>query len=386
MKNALLCSAVSSAAIAMSLVGGAAHAEPQREPRPAVGVAVPPGEVTAEEMVRRWGGDTKSGVTTDGPEVDKRSIAAPVVQPGYKVPRLSGGRPDLTGTWSNASNTSLMRPRNMPNLVMTDAKAREARQNNPQNIRQATDDKQSDTTAFDGKDLASGRGYNAGWIDPGTNYALVKGTWRTSWIVEPASGQLPLKPGVSQRPAPLGNGYDNPEERNVSERCIIFPTSGPPIGNFLYNNNVQIVQSRDSVAIVSEMAHDTRIIPLNAKHVATVLAPWMGDSIGWYDGDTLVVETINIQRPGATIPISPAAKITERFSRYNKDQVFYEFEVNDPTTYTQVLKGQMSLNRSPQIYEYACHEGNYGLEGILAGGRANDVLGKRNGGVNDRSE
>ncbi len=177
-----------------------------------------------------------------------------------------------------------------------------------------------------------------------------------------------------------------PEERNLNERCIVFPTSGPPIGNYLYNNNVQIVQSHDSVAIESEMAHDTRIVPLNSKHGATALSPFMGDSIGWYEGDTLVVETINAQRTGSVVPISPAAKITERFSRYNDNQIFYEFTVDDPTNYTQVWKGQMSLNRGSQMYEYACHEGNYGLEGILAGGRANDKLGKRNGGANDRNE
>ena len=223
-------------------------------------------------------GDIKSGVTVGGRETDQKAISAPTTEPGYKVPRLKDGRPDISGVWSNASNTSMRRPGGTKNLVMTDDEAAKARAANPQNVRQQTDDNQKTSDGLlTGKDLASGRGYNAFWIDPGNNYAIVKGTWRTSWIVDPPSGQVPFKPGISRSeyggPRPQnaagrdpGYGYNNPEERNLNERCFILGTSGPPIGNYLYNNTTQITQSPDHVVIMSEMIHDARIIPLNAKH------------------------------------------------------------------------------------------------------------------------
>ncbi len=324
-----------------------------------------------------------------GPEVDKAAITAPTVEPGYQVPRLKIGQPDLQGVWTNASNTPLRRPNSMPNLVMTDAENDRARESNPQNIRQATDDNQKQSDGLgDGKDLQGGRGYNAFWIDPGSSYANVKGTWRTSWIVEPANGQVPMKRGVTGSPygPRLGTGYDNPEERNLNERCIILGTSGPPIGNYLYNNNLRIIQSPDHVVIESEMIHDARIIPLNAEHKPKVLTPWMGDSIGWWEGDTLVVETINMTRGGSGVMMSPAGKIIERFSRYNDKQVFYEFEVIDDSIYTQPWKGQMALNAQDGMYEYACHEGNHGLLGILEGGRVADRQGRNIQEDGDREE
>lgn len=330
----------------------------------------------------------QTGDALTGPQLDKAAIDAPEVEPGYKAPRLAIGQPDLQGVWSNASNTTMRRPGAMKNLVMTDEQAAKARAENPSNIRQANDDNQKTSDGLlDGKDLKSGRGYNAFWIDPGNNYANVKGTWRTSWIVDPPNGQVPGKPGANvDRPVRLGTGYDNPEERNLNERCIILNTSGPPIGNYLYNNNLRIVQSPDYVVIESEMIHDARIIPLNAKHKPTAVSPWMGDSVGWWEGDTLVIETVNMTRGGSTVQISPAGKITERFSRYNDSQLFYEFKVEDPTFYTQAWKGQMSLNASPGLYEYACHEGNMGLLGILEGGRQADRDGRNISEAGDREE
>jgi hypothetical protein len=346
-------------------------------------------------------GDVRSGVTTAGPDTDQKAINAPTVEAGYKVPRLSDGHPDLTGTWSNASNTAMRRAAGK-NLVMTDAEAKAARAGNAQNIRQQTDDNQKLSDGIlNGKDLASGRGYNSFWIDPGNNYAFVKGTWRTSWIVDPPNGQVPMKggggagprgpgrggpPGAGGPARPAGYGYNNPEERNLNERCIILGTSGPPIGNYLYNNNLRIVQSPNAVMVESEMIHDARIIPLNADHKPAVLAPWMGDSVGWYEGDTLVVETVNMTRGGGGVQISPGGKITERFTRYNDKQVFYEFEVDDPALYTQKWKGQMALNAVNGVFEYACHEGNYAMPGILSAGRKNDREGKVNDSSRDGTE
>ena len=318
--------------------------------------------------------------------------------PGYRAPRLAIGQPDLQGVWTNASNTSLTRPAQFKSLVMTDEEATLARERNPSNIRQKTDDNQQLSDGLlDGKDLNAGRGYNAFWIDPGNNYANVKGTWRTSWIVDPPSGQIPFSEAgrkvASARRTGRGTGYDNPEERALGERCIIGfgGTGGPPMMNVLYNNNYQFIQSPDHVVIVVEMNHDARIIPLNGKHRPKEMAPYLGDSIGRWEGDTLVVETINLHPNqaigGGQVALTENGKITERFTRYSDNQVLYEFEINDPTLYTQVWKGEVALNRvDGEMYEYACHEGNYGLEGILAGGRANDKVGRNNRVDGDRDE
>jgi hypothetical protein len=321
------------------------------------------------------------------------------VAAGYVAPRLAIGQPDLSGVWSNASNTRMSRPAKFKTLVLSNEEAAKARAEDPSNIRQATDDNQKITDGkLDGKDLARGRGYNSFWIDPGNNYANVKGTWRTSWIVDPPSGQVPISEEGrallttmrGQRGQGRGTGYDNPEERGAGERCIVGfgGTGGPPMMNVLYNNNYQIVQSKDYVVIVVEMNHDARIIPLNAKHRPNALKPYLGDSIGWWEGDTLVVETININpNGGGQVQLTPAGKIIERFTRYSDTQVLYEFEVNDPALYSQVWKGEVGMNRVDQnVYEYACHEGNYGLHGILEGGRAADRSGKSIAEKGDRDE
>jgi hypothetical protein len=321
------------------------------------------------------------------------------VAAGYVAPRLAIGQPDLSGVWSNASNTRMTRPAKFKTLVLNDEEAAKARAEDPSNIRQATDDNQKITDGkLDGKDLASGRGYNSFWIDPGNNYANVKGTWRTSWIVDPPNGQVPvseegrklLASMRGQRGQGRGTGYDNPEERGAGERCIVGfgGTGGPPMMNVLYNNNYQIVQSKDYVVIVVEMNHDARIIPLNAQHRSKALNPYLGDSIGWWEGDTLVVETININpNGGGQVQLTGGGKVIERFTRYSDNQILYEFEINDPALYSQVWKGEVGLNRVNQnVYEYACHEGNYGLHGILEGGRANDRSGKGNGEKGDRDE
>jgi hypothetical protein len=325
----------------------------------------------------------------------KPAKAGDKVAAGYVAPRLAIGQPDLQGVWSNSSNTTLTRPPQFKNLVMNDDEAAKARAANPSNIRQATDDNQNESTKFDGKDLAGGRGYNAFWIDPGNNYANVKGEWRTSWIVDPPSGQIPVsesgKKLIAQMTKRKGSGYDNPEERSLGERCIIGfgGTGGPPMMNVLYNNNYRIVQSPDHVVITVEMNHDARIIPLgkDKKHRPDAIKPYLGDSIGWWEGDTLVVETVNLHpEGGGRASLTDDGKIIERFTRYSDDQILYEFEVDDPALYSQVWKGEVAMNKTTEMYEYACHEGNYGLEGILAGGRAAARAGKDIREAGDRDE
>ena len=321
------------------------------------------------------------------------------VAAGYVAPRLAIGQPDLSGVWSNSSNTRMTRPAKFKTLILNDADAEEARKNDPSNIRQATDDNQKTGDGLlDGKDLASGRGYNSFWIDPGSNLANVKGTWRTSWIVDPPSGQVPfsadgrklLTSMRGERGQGRGSGYDNPEERGAGERCIVGfgGTGGPPMMNVLYNNNYQFVQSKDYVVIVVEMNHDARIIPLNAEHKAKALNPYLGDSIGWWEGDTLVVETININpNGGGQVQLTAGGKVIEKFTRYSETQVLYEFEIHDPALYSQVWKGEVGMNHvNDNVYEYACHEGNYGLHGILEGGRAADRSGRSISEKGDRDE
>jgi hypothetical protein len=321
------------------------------------------------------------------------------VAAGYVAPRLGIGQPDLTGVWSNASNTRMTRPGNMKSLIMTDEEHAKAQASNPSNIRQATDDNQKITDGkLDGKDLASGRGYNSFWIDPGSSYANVKGTWRTSWIVDPPSGQVPfseegrklLTTMRGQRGQGRGGGYDNPEERGAGERCIVGfgGTGGPPINNVLYNNNYQIVQTKDAFVFITEMNHDARIIPIGGKHKPGALNQYLGDSIGWWEGDTFVAETININpNGGGSVQLTPGGKIIERWTRYSQNQILYEFEVHDPQLYSQVWKGEIALNAvKDNVYEYACHEGNYGLYGILEGGRKADREGKNISEAGDRDE
>ncbi len=341
------------------------------------------------------GGQAPAATAAPSPEAiaaAQAEMAKPRTEAGFATPRLAIGQPDLQGVWSNASNTRLTRGSDFDKLTLSQEEYDKAVAEHPQNVRQRTDDNQSGSALLDGSDLERGRGYNAFWIDPGTSYGLVKGTWRTSWIVDPPTGQVPFSQEGRRLMASMGGGrrgtgYDNPEERGLAERCIILPTSGPPIGQYLYNNNLRISQAPDHVVIQSEMINDARIVPLKKdvkeSNRPGSLAPWMGDSIGWWEGDTLVVETRNFNpQGGSSVRLTKDGKITERFTRYNDRQVLYEFEVNDPALYSQVWKAEMSLNRADNIYEYACHEGNYGLYNILAGGRTAD----REGYVIDSSE
>jgi hypothetical protein len=318
-----------------------------------------------------------------GPDADQTAINAPTVAPGYEVPRLKIGQPDLQGVWSNASNTPLRRPSSMPNLVMTDAENDKARENNPQNIRQKTDDNQKQSDGLgDGKDLEGGRGYNAFWIDPGSEFAKVNGEWRSSWITSPANGQVPYnRAGNTAAGSRMASATTirntGPEIRTLGDRCLVSFANqgGPPLTNAMYNNHIRIVQTPDHVMLEIEMNHDARIIRIQKPGAKQTPLPdsieqWFGDSIGWWEGDTLVVETRNphqLQARGR-LPLSKEGKVIERFRRVSDAEIDYTYEVIDPVSYTQTWTGQMPMRKSSeQIYEYACHEGNHALPGILVG-------------------
>jgi hypothetical protein len=180
--------------------------------------------------------------------------------------------------------------------------------------------------------------------------------------------------------------FDGPEVRSLGERCIVGygSSGGPPMLNVLYNNNYQIVQSPGYVVIVVEMNHDARIIRLGGEHLPQSVRPWMGDSVGRWEGDTLVVETTNLNpHQGFTADIRhrlyvpPDAKVTERFTRVASDEILYEFKVEDAKAYTQAWRGEIPMRATKgPMYEYACHEGNYSLRNILSGARAREGNGR----------
>ena len=313
--------------------------------------------------------------------------AAAVAQDAYEPPRTISGHPDFQGFWTNASLTTLQRAVNYEEfgLVIPDEQLEEVTANNHQNVRQATDDNQVQGALPDGSDLARGRGYNAFWVDPGSRFGVIDGQARTSWITFPENGRIPFsEQGNELRREYRARFFGNygPEGRSLGERCIIGfgGTGGPLMNNVLYNNLYQIVQTDDYFMILVEMVHDTRIIPIGGEHRPAELAPWLGDSVANWDGDTLVIESINLhplQSPQNAAPITEQGKIVERLTRIADDEILYEFIVNDPVYYTQEWGGEMVFNGTDTMpYEYACHEGNYGLEGILAGARRLELLGE----------
>ena len=307
-----------------------------------------------------------------------------VLSQGYEPPRTDTGKPDLQGYWTNASITTMQRSRELADFGLTIPFDEVAKltNNNHQNVRQATDDNQVQGQLPDGTDLARGRGYNAFWVDPGTQFGNVRGEYRSSWITFPDDGRIPYsEQGNQQRRAAYEkfSGYGGPEGAPLAERCLIGfgSTSGPPMNSVLYNNMYQIVQTEDYVMILVEMVHDARVIPINGDHRPKAIEQWMGDSIGWWDGDTLVVETVNLhpqQKARMMASLSDQGRIIEKFTRYSDQQIFYEFEVIDPVFYTESWGGEISFNSTEtKLYEYACHEGNYGLQGILGGYRRQEM-------------
>ena len=198
-----------------------------------------------------------------------------MAQDNYEPPRTASGKPNLQGFWTNAALTTMQRSSNYADigLVIPAESLQELTANHHQNVRQATDDNQVAGQLPDGKDLGRGRGYNAFWVDPGSQFGVVKGEVRTSWITYPADGRIPFSAeGRQLRRAAFGSGQfsgsDGPEGRALGERCLIGfgSTGGPPMNNVLYNNMYQIVQTDDYVMIMVEMVHDARIIPINGTH------------------------------------------------------------------------------------------------------------------------
>ncbi len=297
--------------------------------------------------------------------------------------------PNLEGIWANSTMTRWERPAEYKGrLVMTPAEVAAlegAAAKSEALARQPTDP--NATVEQLPNDCSGGRSwcnYNAQWTEPGSTVMRVGGEPRTSLITVPADGRIPYLPGKGPKPpTPAqiaaandprggeGGNFDNPEDRSLPERCLVSQNfrNGALLTPTLYNNNIQIVQAKDTVAIVVEMSHDVRLVRLNDKHRPAEITAWFGDSIGWYENGALVVETTNLH-PQTLGLASPALKLTERFSPAGKGRLLYRFTVEDPNTYAQPWGGEYEFRASNgQIYEYACHEGNRGLESLLAGAR-----------------
>ena len=308
-------------------------------------------------------------------------------QAAYQPPRTAEGKPDLQGVWSTATATPMERPEGYP-LVLSREQADRMEDGTLFNKRMKTQASYVDPkegAPEKGKPLPPVGNYDVAYTDPGSHVTSIGGELRSSWIVYPENGKIPALTDVGAKleassPRKRGTGYDNPEERGLGERCVLL-SGGPPLRSGLYNNNVQIVQTPSDVMLMVEMVHDVRVARIGAKHHDESMQTWMGDPVAHWDGDTLVVETTNMhpdQRTDRAV-LSLTGKITERFTRISDQQILYQFEVSDPATYKDVWRGETALNRiDGNIYEYACHEGNYGLYNILLGGRENDRRGVAN--------
>jgi hypothetical protein len=312
--------------------------------------------------------------------------------------RLADGKPNLQGVWDFRTLTPLERPKQLADkeFLSEEEATRLAKQNAD---RRAAANAQSDANRAPrkpgGGGLAVG-GYNDFWLDGGVN---VVGDRRTSLIIDPEDGRMPaLVGGVTPQVGSLwedlaitrpirvlsaGTGADGPEDRGLTERCLVGFNAGPPIVPSGYNNNMQLFQTSDYVAILNEMNHDVRIIPLDGRPgLSPTVKQWAGISRGHWEGDTLVVKTTNFTdhtaafSPNVLVAIGKGSglNLTERFRRADEKTLVYEFTVEDPKTFTRPFTVSVPMQLSGEnLYEYACHEGNYGLLNILSGARADEA-------------
>ena len=303
-----------------------------------------------------------------------------MAQTRYAPPRTPDGKPDLQGTWTNSSITTLERNNaSLPLLLNAEQVKRMEDTRSQQAVADAAPTT-SQTAPPAGRDPG---GYNAFWLDRGMRVGVVKGQPRSSWITEPADGKMPVSAAGKVRISTIlaRRSEDGPEGMNPADRCLIGSrgSGGPPMLNNIYNNTYQIVQTPTHVMIVAEMNHDVRIIPIDVARNPANPPKWGGDSVGHYEGNTLVVETVNVM-PKQNSNITDKGKVTERFSRMSDGRILYEYTVEDPTLYTQPWKGEMPLSIEEKgMFEYACHEGNYGMFNLLSGGRKYERDGRKNG-------
>jgi hypothetical protein len=290
---------------------------------------------------------------------------APALQGQTAVPRTPDGKPDLHGIWDFRTITPLERPNQFAEKETLSAEEVAA-------LEQRTAETRVDRAPQPGNPGT----YNQFWFDFGNRVVDDK---RTSLIVDPKDGRLPpLTPAAETRAAEraerLKNPAEGPEDRPTWERCLLGFNSGPPIMPSGYNNNVQLIQTRDHVVILNEMVHDARVVPITTRPHSGGRR-WLGESRGRWEGDTLVVETRNFTANGTgtiglRVPPSEQMRLTERFTLRDARTLLYQFTVDDPATWTRPWTAVVPMQKTDeQIYEYACHEGNLGMVGIMAGAR-----------------
>ena len=317
------------------------------------------------------------------------------------IPRMADGHPDLQGTYDLATLTPIERQAGSP-LVLSDEEAKKLEQQAAARKAYGDTPLKADRSAppvgGDGSAGPAGNvgGYNSFWIDAGSLYSVVDGRKRASILIDPPDGRIPqMTPQARQRfarnvrptsdqtareddPGFEGNGaYDDPERRPLGERCLMGfgSTSGPPaLPNYFYNNLHQIVQTKDQVLILTEMVHDARVIRLNGEHLPKTMTKWMGDSVGRWEGDTLVVDTTNFSEKTRFRGSTANLHVVERFTRVDNKNLRYRFTIEDPETWTRPWTGEYTWPATDeQLYEYACHEGNYALGNILRGARLKEA-------------
>ncbi len=336
------------------------------------------------------------------PPPQKPAAAKPAAKPAA-IPRTPDGRPDFQGNWTNATITPFERLGANQPLVLTDdaAIAQEQSTRRALEAREQPSDPNRAAPPVGGEARKSPNaeptfiervwqggaglvgGYNSFWIDPGERVLRVDGLPRSSIVIDPADGRVPVytaeararmaQAGAARKTQ--GGEFDHPELRPLGERCITSfgNNAGPPmLPNYFYNNNYTIVQTADTVMIMTEMVHDARIVRIGGQHPPSSFRQWFGDSIGRWDGDTLVIETTNFHPLHGFRNSWENLKVTERLRRVDANTISYRFTVEDPSTFVAPFTGELAFNTMPpgeQVYEYACHEGNYGLVNVLSGAR-----------------
>ena len=294
------------------------------------------------------------------------------------VPHTPDGQPDLEGVWNFSTATPMERPEELADKETLTSEEAAVWEANLAVERAGLESERDDAP------LEYRVGYSVGiWFEWGDSLA----EQRTSLVVDPPNGRIPaVRPKAEARRELTrilrGRHAHGPEDRGVSERCLLGFNSGPPMTPSAYNNNVQIFQSRDHVAILNEMVHNARIIPLDDRpHLPAGLRQWVGDSRASWEGPTLIVETRNFLGETSLQGSSANLHLVERFTRLDADTLLYEFTVNDPTTWSGPWTAQVLMTRSNQpLYEYACHEGNYSMPSSLSGARAMEARDVAEGG------
>jgi hypothetical protein len=343
----------------------------------------------------------------------KPAAARPAAAKPSMPPRTKDGHPDLSGVYDIATVTPVERPAEAGGrLVLTKEEAaavaayerqREAKDDAPlagdRTAPPVGGERVATKTWLEAVEQFAGGGtggYNRFWLEGGRQMITVDGQKRSSILIDPPDGKIPpMKPEARQRIARLRaaavdpsageaaaasgppGAFDGPESRPLAERCLLGfnSTSGPPsLPNYFYNNLKQIVQTRDSVVILNEMVHDARVIRIGGKHLPPTIRNWMGDSIGWWEGDTLVVDTTNFTAKTQFNGSSDQLHVIERIRRADANTLVYRFTIEDPATWDRAWTGEYPwVATKDNLYEYACHEGNHAMENMLKGARLKEA-------------